>query len=77
MLHSSQSDHRFLTPELRKWREGIYSQFRLFREELQAGVAQREAEADAAARKPHESRAMFNPIRGYGKQWNRSRCWMA
>ena len=59
MVNMTTTDHRFLTPELKRWREGIYSQFRLFREELQAGVAQREAEADAAARQSHESRAMF------------------
>lgn len=53
------SDHRLLTPELKRWRQSIYQQFRLFQDELRQGVAAREAEADAAARKPHESRAMY------------------
>ena len=58
-MRQCQSDHRLITPELKRWRESIYSRFRLFQDELRQGVAAREAEADAKARQPHESRAMF------------------
>lgn len=58
-MRQSYPDHPLLTPELKRWRESIYSQFRLFGEELRRGVAFRESEADAKASQPHESRAMF------------------
>lgn len=63
MLQSSVAcDHWLLTPEIKRWRESIFSTFRLFGHELRATVARIQGDEDAKADargKLHETRAIY------------------